>query len=89
MTDAIRGEIEDYLRATKENAAFTEALAAWQQEYTIVYNEEAIQAATDAAKAAEPADDQPEVEGLQAVPEGESPEATEAPNGETTETPAG
>ncbi len=45
-----------------------------------------IQAATDAAKAAEPADDQPELEGLQAVPEGDSPEATEAPNGEN---PAG
>ena len=52
-----------------------------------MYNEEAIQAATDEAKAAEPADDQPEPEGLQAVPEGsESPEATEAPNGEN---PAG
>ncbi|NLD33502.1 MAG: hypothetical protein GX653_01165 [Clostridiales bacterium] len=87
MTDAIRAEITDYLRATKENAAFTEALSTWQQEYTIVYNEEAIQAATDEAKAAEPADDQPEPEGLQAVPEGsESPEATEAPNGEN---PAG
>lgn len=86
MTDAIRTEITDYLRAVRENTAFTEAMATWETEYPIVYNEEAIQAATDAAKAAEPADDQPELEGLQAVPEGDSPEATEAPNGEN---PAG
>ena len=70
MTDAIRAEIADYLKAAKENAAYEEAFVSWEKEMTITYNQEAIAQATEAAKALLPADDA-QTQELQAVPASE------------------
>ena len=80
MTDAIRAEIIDYLKAVKENDAIMNAIADWTSQYQITYNEENILAATEAAKALEPDDDT-----MEAVPTDdeeavEVPGVTEAPN---------
>ena len=80
MTDAIRAEIIDYLKAVKENDAIMTAIADWTSQYQITYNEENILAATEAAKALEPDDDT-----MEAVPTDdeeavEVPGVTEAPN---------
>ena len=78
MTDAIRQEISDYLKATKENEAYQAAFETWKQEVPVVLDEAAIQAATDAARAAAvPQEEAP----LQAVPE-----TSEAPAEEAVET---
>lgn len=78
MTDAIRQEISDYLKATKENEAYQAAFETWKQEVPVVLDEAAIQAATDAARAAAVPQDAPP---LQAVPE-----TSEAPAEEAVET---
>ncbi len=79
MTDSIRADIVDYLKAVRQNSAMTDALADWASQYDITYNEENIQAAIADAKALEPDD-----EGVQAVPDDEEaveePAVTEAPN---------
>lgn len=80
MTDAIRAEIIEYLKAVKENDAIMTAIADWTAQYQITYNEENILAATEAAKALEPDD-----ETIEAVPTDdeeavEVPSVTEAPN---------
>ena len=80
MTDAVRAEIIEYLKAVKENDAIMTAIADWTSQYQITYNEENILAAIDAAKALEPDDDT-----LEAVRSGveeavEVPGVTEAPN---------
>ena len=67
MTDAIRAEIVDYLKSTKENAAYEEAYAIWEKEMTIVYNQEAITQATEAAIALQP-EEVVETQDLQALP---------------------
>lgn len=79
MTDDIRAEIVEYLKAVQENDALMTALTDWTAQYEITYNEANIQAAIDAAKAVEPDD-----EGVEAVPSddevSEEPQVTEAPN---------
>ena len=78
MTDAIRQEISDYLKATKENEAYQAAFETWKQEVPVVLDEAAIQAATDAARAAAVLQEEAL---LQAVPE-----TSEAPAEEAVET---
>lgn len=78
MTDAIRQEISDYLKATKENEAYQAAFETWKQEVPVVLDEAAIQAATDAARAAAVLQEEAP---LQAVPE-----TSEAPAEEAVET---
>lgn len=79
MTDSIRSEIIDFLKAVKENDAIMTAIADWTAQYEITYNEENIQAATEAAKALEPDDgileSVPSLEDIE-----EEPSMTEAPN---------
>ncbi len=65
MTDQIRADIVDYLRAVKENEVYTNALNTWRDEANVVYNEEAILAAQSAA-----------VQQLQEVPQ-DAPEAVD------------
>jgi hypothetical protein len=78
MTDAIKLEIADYLKATKENAAYEEAYASWVPEMTITYNQEAITQATAAAKALQP-EETVETQTLEALPAAdETPVTTEA-----------
>lgn len=77
MTDAIRSDIVDYLRAVKENQAYTEAYAGWEKEIGVTYDQAAIDQATQAAQARQ-----------QAEPEGgDALEALPA-DGEAQETPA-
>ncbi len=47
MTDEIRDEIKTYLENVKMNQIFTDALASWQGEHNVVYNQEAIYALTN------------------------------------------
>ncbi len=66
MTDEIFAEIESYIVNTKKNTIFIDAMAQWQEEHEIVYNQEAIDALTYPAP--------------EATPEGEAqPEATDDP----------
>ena len=54
MTDDIRNDIKAYLETSKKNQIFSEALASWQEQHEIVYNQEAIYALTaPAAEATE------------------------------------
>ena len=46
MTDDIRNDIKAYLETSKKNQIFSEALASWQEQHEIVYNQEAIYALT-------------------------------------------
>ena len=50
LTDAIRTEIADYLKTTKENDAFTQAFASWGTEMKVTYNDANILAASRAAQ---------------------------------------
>lgn len=90
MTEDIRQELVEFLKTVRESEAFNTAYSQWEQESNVVFNDEAIQAATDSAKATEPGPEAPELEGLVALPEGqedgnqsveETPEATAAPAG--------
>ena len=47
MTDEIREEIKTYLENVNMNQIFTDALADWQSEHEVVYNQEAIYALTN------------------------------------------
>lgn len=51
MTDAIREDIVAYLTSVRENNAYNETYAMWVLDMDIVYNEAAIQSASDAAAA--------------------------------------
>ena len=81
MTDEIREEIIDFLKAVRQNDALMSAIADWTAQYEISYNEENILAATEAARALEPDDDPilaiPSIEELEME---EVPAVTEAPN---------
>ena len=50
MTDEIREEIKAYLENVNMNQIFTDALANWQSEHEVVYNQEAIYALTNPAE---------------------------------------
>ena len=50
MTDEIREEIKTYLENVNMNQIFTDALANWQSEHEVVYNQEAIYALTNSAE---------------------------------------
>lgn len=79
MTEQIRADIADYLRAVKENSVFMEALETWKQEANVVFYDDAILAA---AAAMQPAQTLPETPEAVESDEGEQPVAEEA------ETPA-
>lgn len=81
MTDNIRTEIVNYLKAKKEAAAFEEAITGWEKALTITYNQENIDLASkeaverlakEEAESAAPA-------GVEAVPAGDATEAPAAP----------
>ena len=68
MTEAIRLEIEDYLRSMKENQAYEAAFEGWLAQETVVYYDEAIdQAIAQAQEHAQSPLEQP----LEALPETE------------------
>jgi hypothetical protein len=88
MTDAIHKQIYDYLNSKKSNEAYNQALAEWITGFTVVYNDDAIAAATqEAAAAAAAAADAAATATPAAVPEATAvPDATAA--AEATVTPA-
>lgn len=67
MTDSIRSEIEDYLVSVKQNEAYMSAFEGWTAQESVVYNEEAIQKATE--EAAQNLDALDGGEPLEALPE--------------------
>ncbi|MDI9520600.1 MAG: peptidylprolyl isomerase [Bacillota bacterium] len=78
LTDAVRQEIEDYLIIKKTNEVYEQSFEIWNTQETVVYNQEAIDAAS---KAAAELVQSPEETPLEAIPEDEDlPE--DAGNGE-------
>ncbi|NLV57464.1 MAG: hypothetical protein GXY67_01715, partial [Clostridiales bacterium] len=78
MTDTIREDIIAYLTSMKGNNAYNEAYAKWQLDVDIVYDEAAIQAASDAAAAQQAEDEGIDSEDLLQI---EPVDETEAPAG--------
>lgn len=78
MTDAIHQEIEDYLLTQKQNEIYSKSFETWSAQETVVYNQEAIDAASkQAAESVQSAEELP----LEALPESETaPETTEQSN---------
>ena len=73
MTDAIHGEITQFLVGRKQNEVYTKAFEGWLSEMEVVYNQEAIdKASQEAAAKQEDLVEQP-VEAMPTQPEAEAP----------------
>lgn len=72
LTNEISTEIADYLKTTKENEAFTQAFASWENEMKVAYDDANILAASQAAQkrlaAEEAQSDEPDTTEPQVVP---------------------
>lgn len=82
MTDSIHLEITEYLEGVNENSALANAIEEWSKEYTIVYHEDSILAATLATQAMELDDEAGDTENPQVIRMEEQfniPEETDAP----------